>query len=524
MHKGKATFNNQSEEGGVVLQLPSISLPSNTPKSSRCARFWVVFPIVLIVSLLVVILGLTVHLNLLTVHLNDHVHDLSESSDLVLDSIKELSSYGSASSSPSETSPNLGLVGYDGYSWRQVLNEASGSTVNVFLTGGFKPSKFFNQQGKAELMAKFNITVVLQERNPSTAVPFTQTSAILDYVNATRIAGGPAVADMVWINGNANNYARARNNGMLYGPWANKVPNAVNFDWNAPRVAFDFGIANNGFEMPFNAAQFVFLYNKTSIANSNVPLPQSMTELVTWINANPGRFTYVDPNTDSSGLGSCFIRHFFYEFTGVGGYAQYYGAYNDTLYKEKANLAFLELRKLNSNLYKAGGEGPYFCANEKECHNLLKTGQIDFSMSYDINAIATQTLNTSLFTSYVPASGTISNLNNFAIFNNAPNKLGALVVGNYMGSMGAMFYRRSNANLTNYVGYDINSAAIKTGGWDTAFAFANSFNAPGVVSTDFLRFPYALPEIDGTYDANIRRDWVPCVQSGLFSQPPCAPV
>ena len=93
----------------------------------------------------------------------------------------------------------------------------------------------------------------------------------------------------------------------MYGPWANKVPSAANFDWTADDIAYDFGEPTQGYEMPFNKAQLVLVYNTTLIAPSQ--LPQSMTELVTALadTTHPlyGKFTYPKP-TDFTG--SAFLR------------------------------------------------------------------------------------------------------------------------------------------------------------------------------------------------------------------------
>ena len=44
-------------------------------------------------------------------------------------------------------------------------------------------------------------------------------------------------------------------------------------------IAYDFGEPTQGYEMPFNKAQFVLVYNETMFPDTN-KLPQSMSELV----------------------------------------------------------------------------------------------------------------------------------------------------------------------------------------------------------------------------------------------------
>ena len=38
---------------------------------------------------------------------------------------------------------------------------------------------------------------------------------------------------------------------QLFGPWANTVPSARNFNWNSPSIALDFGTKTMGYEMPY---------------------------------------------------------------------------------------------------------------------------------------------------------------------------------------------------------------------------------------------------------------------------------
>ena len=48
--------------------------------------------------------------------------------------------------------------------------------------------------------------------------------------------------DLIWINN--YNFANLKKAGNAYGPWANKVPAAVNFDFNDPAIAYDFGTSS----------------------------------------------------------------------------------------------------------------------------------------------------------------------------------------------------------------------------------------------------------------------------------------
>jgi hypothetical protein len=69
--------------------------------------------------------------------------------------------------------------------------------------------------------------------------------------------------DLIWIN--KANFKRLKEGGNAYGPWANRVPSAANFDWFSPVIAFDQGTPTQGYEMPYNVAQVVFFHNTNEV-------------------------------------------------------------------------------------------------------------------------------------------------------------------------------------------------------------------------------------------------------------------
>ena len=91
--------------------------------------------------------------------------------------------------------------------------------------------------------------------------PFSHTSSlplslshsakVKEEVTANPSADGSV--DLIWING--NNFKNLKTDGNAYGPWANLVPNSKNFDFSSPSVKYDFGLATEGYEMPYNQAQ-----------------------------------------------------------------------------------------------------------------------------------------------------------------------------------------------------------------------------------------------------------------------------
>ena len=53
--------------------------------------------------------------------------------------------------------------------------------------------------------------------------------------------------DLIWING--ENFNAMKTAGNLYGPFAYKLPNANNYNFQSNNIAYDFGLATQGYEV-----------------------------------------------------------------------------------------------------------------------------------------------------------------------------------------------------------------------------------------------------------------------------------
>jgi len=89
--------------------------------------------------------------------------------------------------------------------------------------------------------------------------------------------------DLIWING--ENFAAMRESDLLFGPFAEALPNfALTNAADNPEVVTDFTLPTEGFESPWGKAQITFYYDS---AQTESP-PQDMPALLTWARANPG--------------------------------------------------------------------------------------------------------------------------------------------------------------------------------------------------------------------------------------------
>lgn len=126
---------------------------------------------------------------------------------------------------------------------------------------------------------------------------------------------------------------------------------------------------------------------------------------------------------------------------------------------------------------------------------------------------------------YVPALGAVANTNFFSIFDKAPNRIAAIVAGNFLGSMEMQFSRKNIHEGAGWIEtYSTSSKPYLQGGWygPMNYLSTSSFQSyPQTPPTEQLRSPYALPEIDSRYGTAMKADWLTCVKNSGSAPNPC---
>jgi putative spermidine/putrescine transport system substrate-binding protein len=227
--------------------------------------------------------------------------------------------------------------------------------------------------------------------------------------------------DLIWING--ENFFTLQQADLLYGPWAENIPNSVLVDWENPAINLDFGRPVNGMESPWSSAQFNFIYDTARMSAED--LPRSYAELGEWIQANPGRFTYIAPGPGNF-LGTRFVKQMFFEI--CGGQEQFVGEFNQELYDECAPQVWEVLNSWEPYLWR---EGQTYAGSEAELHELFANAEVDFDFtnspsgasSFIASGQIPETSGAFTFTDNM-----IGDYNYVAIPYNAPNKAAALVL------------------------------------------------------------------------------------------------
>jgi putative thiamine transport system substrate-binding protein len=182
--------------------------------------------------------------------------------------------------------------------WSAILEEAKGQTVYWHAWGGDPKINDFIAWVGDQARERYGVTLE--------HVKLSSTADAVARVLAERDAGnlsGGAV-DMIWING--ENFAAMKAQGLLFGPFAESLPNWAMVDVaGKPAVVTDFTLPTEGFESPWAMAQLVFEYDTARLPEP----PRSLGALKDWIAANPGRFTYPQP---PDYIGTTFLKQIAY--------------------------------------------------------------------------------------------------------------------------------------------------------------------------------------------------------------------
>jgi putative spermidine/putrescine transport system substrate-binding protein len=301
-------------------------------------------------------------------------------------------------------------------SWEQILNQARGQTVDWFMYGGMPAANaYVNGYVAPRVKTLYGINL---RQGPVKDIAEVVGKLVIEK-QAGKTTGGHV--DLMWING--ENFRTCKKNDLLYGPFADRLPNQRLVDWSRPSVYNDFGEPVEGLESPWGRAQVVMIYDRARIADP----PRSVGALLDWSRRHPGRFAYPAPPDFT---GSVFVRHVFYHLN--NDIRRWQGNFSRGDLDAAADRTFAELRALAPFLWRGGKTYP---ESPVRMNNLFADGEIDFSFSYH-PAEASRHILDGLFPetvrTYVFDEGTIANTHFVAIPFNAGDSAGAMVVANFL--------------------------------------------------------------------------------------------
>jgi putative spermidine/putrescine transport system substrate-binding protein len=393
-----------------------------------------------------------------------------------------------APASPTNGQPlqEAALTGAPTYAnWEEVLQAAQGGTVNWFMWGG---SDTINSVVDADvggpLQEQFQVTL--------NRVPIDATADAVNKVLNEKAAGkesGGSI-DLIWING--ENFRTLKEANLLYGPFTALLPNGNLVNWDDPAVAYDFGVAIEGYESPWASFQWVIEYNSATVGDNP---PKTWEALTEWIKANPGRFTYPPPPNH---VGSAFVRMLFY--WAAGGPEPFLQEFDQARYDELAPKVWAYLNDIEPYLWREGQTYPEIAAMA----DLLANGEIDFAMEYDASR-ASNFINQGRYPetirTYVLETGTVANISYVAIPYNTSNPAAALVLANHLLSPAYQISLTDPARLGWMMAIDPTKL-----GADDQTALQAMPRGPATLSAEELS-SHALPEARASWVAPIDQGW-----------------
>ena len=364
--------------------------------------------------------------------------------------------------------------------WAAVERAARGQTVYFNAWAGSDKINAYIAWAGGQLAQRHGVTLE--------HVKITDAAEVVKRVRAEKQAGRAqdGSVDLLWING--ENFLTMKREGLLHGPFAERLPNFAAVDVQGkPTTRLDFGEPVEGMEAPWGMAQLTFFADRKRVPAA----PASAAELLAWVKAHPGRFTYPRPPQFH---GTTFLKQILTELNPD----------RESLTKPVERAAFEKasaplwawLDAARPHLWRQGTQYP---ASDAAISQMVADGELWIGLSFNpneaANLVAAKTLPATVY-SYQHAKGTLGNTHFVAIPFNARAKAGAQVVANFLLSPEA---QARKADIT--VWGDPTVLAVKQLGAAQREGFMAK--VPGAVE----QAAPALPEPHGSWVDALERAW-----------------
>ena len=149
--------------------------------------------------------------------------------------------------------------------WTDVLKEAQGQTVYFNAWGGSdRINQYIDWVGE-QVLAEYGVKLE--------HVKIGDIAEIVTQIESAKAVGKDqdGNVDLMWING--ENFANMKSNELLFGDFANHLPNAA-FVADKPSIAYDFSVPVEGLEAPWGGAQWSLCTTVSDcLIRPRVPMP-----------------------------------------------------------------------------------------------------------------------------------------------------------------------------------------------------------------------------------------------------------
>jgi putative thiamine transport system substrate-binding protein len=327
----------------------------------------------------------------------------------------------------------LALVAAEGakadLDWEKVLAGSRGQTVYWNAWAGDAAVNGYIAWTADQVRRRFGITLVhVKISDTAEAV-----SRIIAEASAGRSRGGSV--DLIWING--ENFAALKERDLLYGPFAQDLPNFSLVDTaGKPSTLFDVTLPTDGYEAPWGLAQFVIMADTARIAAP----PASAAAMLAWAKEHPGRLAYPQP---PDFLGTTFLKQALTELTEDPAVLQKPAA--DATFAQATAPLWAFLDALHPHLWRAGRSFPQ---SGPAARQLLADGEVDIAFSFnpaEASAAIAQGVLPDTVRTFPFAAGSIANSHFLAVPANASAPEAALVVTDFLLSPAAQAHKQDPA-------------------------------------------------------------------------------
>ncbi len=391
-------------------------------------------------------------------------------------------SSGAKSENSDNTSKTESTKAVEDMTYDELVEAAKGTTVTFYGWGGDDNlNDWLDNYYAPRLKEKYDITL---ER-----VPMNIEDILSQMQGEKNAKKTDSDIDMIWING--ENFKTCKENDMLYGPFAENLPNYQAYiDASDEENQADFCYPIEGYEAPYGKSQLVMMVD-TAVTPD---YPKNTDELLEFCKANKGKVTY--PALPDF-TGSAFVRNIIYD---ICGYEQFMDMEADKETVKAAIEPALEyLRELNPYLW---NEGKTFPQDSTTVTNMFADGELVMNVVYGAYSVATNIENgtyTETTQSFQFDKGTIGNTNYIAIAANSGNVAGAQVAINEMMDPEVQADRFAEIRTVPVVDYNKLSDAQKE-------AFDKVDIGKGVIAQDEL-LSKRLPEMPSALVPIIEEIW-----------------
>lgn len=295
--------------------------------------------------------------------------------------------------------------------WQQTLSQAQGETVYFYAWGGSKPVNDYLRWAATEIASRYKVRL-----------RHVKVADISEAVSRLKAEDGSKSAiDLLWING--ENFSYLKEQQLLLGELWSHIPNSAMLATQQLSLVNDFGVAIDGFEVPWGVGQFNLMAD-AKVFQQNTLTPSS---LLAAAQQYPGRITYPRPPEFH---GTTFLKQLLVALSQND--QRLFVAATTQAQAELLPLLWNYLDQLHPLTWQ---QGKAFPSSNTEQLALLQQQQLLMAVSFNPNQLLKEQSEQGLPASAVRvyfAQGAITNSHNLAIPKGAQSPAGAKVVINFL--------------------------------------------------------------------------------------------